>query len=291
MLTGAARTDVDLVVNFGYHRATDALARIAAALGNEADAATYRARAEAIRSAFQARWYDPGTRSVGNGSQAALALALDIGAVPPDDRPAVFANLTAAIAANGQHLNVGEIALPSAFRVLSSYGRDDLVHTLTTQPTSPSYGYFVARGATSLPEYWDMKSSQNHFMLGAIDEWFSARLAGIRQTDDSVAYRELVFQPAIVGGMTHAQASYRTPYGRVAVAWRLVGDAVRMDVTVPVGSTATVYVPLMGAGAPPATPPGAQALGIRRLVDGRDYAAFAVGSGDWTFGAGRGSAR
>jgi alpha-L-rhamnosidase len=285
LLTGSARTDVDLVVNAGYHRAVDSLARIAGALGEDADAAAYRAKAAAVRAAFQARWYDPVTHDVANGSQASLVLALDIGAIPADDRPAVVGRLTAAVEAAGRHLNVGEIALPAAFRVLSAAGRDDLVHAVATQTTSPGYGYFVTRGATSLPEYWDMTSSQNHFMLGSIDEWFSARLVGLRQADDSVAYRDLVVQPSVVGGMTHAQAAYRTPYGRVAVGWQLTGDTLRLEATVPVGSTATVYVPSAADVAPPATPPGTTAAGLRRLADGRDYATFTVGSGTWTFTA------
>jgi alpha-L-rhamnosidase len=284
LLSGPARTDPDLVANAGYLRAVDAMARIAATLGEDADAAAYRAKAAAVRAAFQAQWYDAGTHGVANGSQAALALALDVGAVPDVGRRAVFDRLTGAVAAAGGHLNVGEIALPAAFRVLSAFGRDDLVHALTTRATAPGYGYFVARGATSLPEYWDMAGSQNHFMLGAIDEWFSARLAGIRQADDSVAYRELVVQPSIVGGMTHARAAYRTPFGRAAVDWRLDGGVLRLHVTVPVGATAQVYVPT-GA-ALPAAPPGAGYLGIRREADGRDYAVFAVGSGDWAFTSG-----
>jgi alpha-L-rhamnosidase len=32
----------------------------------------------------------------------------------------------------------------------------------------------LERGATSLTEFWDGTGSQNHFMLGAIDKWFTA---------------------------------------------------------------------------------------------------------------------
>ena len=288
LLSGANRTNTDLVANFGYYRAADALARIAAALGDTAGAVAYRAKADAIRQAFQAAWYRPDTDSVANGSQASLILALDIGAVPAAGQAAAFATLTSAIRANGDHLNVGEIALPSAFRVLSGFGRADLVHRLTTQPTSPSYGFFVAGGATSLPEYWNLTGSQNHFMLGAIDEWFSSHLAGIQQTDDSVAYRKLVFRPSVVGGMTRASAGYRTPYGSVASAWTLVDGAVRLNVTVPVGSTATVYVPLTStvpAGQRPSAEAGAVYQGVETLTDGQRYARFAVGAGNWSFGA------
>ena len=290
LLTGAAKTDPDLVANFGYYRAADGLAKIAAVLGRDSDAATYRAKAEAIRNAFRARWYNAGAKSVANGSQASLIFALDIGAVPSADRAGcVREPRSSSIRANGNHLNVGEIALPSAFRVLSGYGRDDLVHTLTTQSTRPSYGYFVARGATSLPEAWDMSNSLNHFMLGAIDEWFSAHLAGIQQADDSVAYQNLVIRPSIVGGMTRAQAGYRTPYGQVDAGWKLVNGRVQLDATVPVGAVATIQVPLTSAvpsGQRPVSPTGAVFLGTETAAGGQRYAKFSVGAGTWTFGPG-----
>ena len=50
----------------------------------------------------------------------------------------------------------------------------------------PSYGYQVVCNATTLCEDWDGPNpehpvmSQNHFMLGAAEEWFYQVLAGIR---------------------------------------------------------------------------------------------------------------
>lgn len=48
--------------------------------------------------------------------------------------------------------------------------------------------------------------SQNHFMLGAIDEWFTAALGGIEQTPSSVGYADLLIAPAIVGDLTSVTA-------------------------------------------------------------------------------------
>ena len=168
---------------------------------------------------------------------------------------------------------------------------DDVIFRTVTQTTGPSYGAFVEAGMTALPEYWDMEGSLNHFMLGAVDEWFSSRLAGISQAEGSVAYERLVFKPTIVGGMSAAEAGYRTPYGRVATAWRCVDGVIGMTTTVPVGCTATVYVPLLGetGGPAPMHDSGAVYRGTATLEDG-EYARFEVGSGTWSFGTG-GSAR
>lgn len=287
-LSGSARTPINLVANFGYFRAVDGMAKIAAATGKTAEAASYAEKAAAIRSAFTAAYYNASSKSFGNNSQASNILALDIGAVPDADRQAVFDKVTADIAANNTHLTVGEIALPSVYRVLSSFGRDDLVHTLTVQPTKPSFGFFVQNGATSLPEYWDdTTGSRNHFMLGAIDEWFSKHLAGIDQEAGSVAYQKLVFTPSIVGGMTHAESGYRTPYGQVASSWTVEeSQAVSMSVTVPVGATATVNVPVPSsadASFVPSFQNGAVYKGRVSKPNGT-YASFAVSNGTWAFG-------
>jgi alpha-L-rhamnosidase len=106
-------------------------------------------------------------------------------------------------------------------------------------------------------------------MLGAIEEWFTASLAGIRQAEDSVAFERIVIRPAPVGDLTHAEAWYDTPRGRVSSAWRRPADGgLTLDVTVPPGRPARVELPLPDGWSEPAAPPapaGARSLGV---VDG-----------------------
>ncbi|WP_242895402.1 family 78 glycoside hydrolase catalytic domain [Actinomadura litoris] len=268
-----------VTATFGYHRAVSALARIAKVVGREADAAKYEALAKDIGDAFNAEYATGDT--YGSGSQACDAFALDMGVVPAARRDAVLAHLVDSIKAKGYHLTVGEIALPSVFHVLSAAGRDDVVHAFATQTGNPSYGYQVVHGATSLTENWDGPTSglsQNHFMLGAIDEWFHAGLAGLGQTDDSVGFETLLVRPSVVGDVTRAAATYETPRGRAASSWRRTGRRLRLDVTVPPGAKARVEFPLLGGNSRPSAPADARRLGVR---DGR--ALFEIGSGDWRF--------
>jgi len=60
----------------------------------------------------------------------------------------------------------------------------------------------------SLTEAWNAKrrSSQNHFMLGQINEWFSHDLAGIGQ--ETVGFKKFVFNPQPVGDITWAKADF-----------------------------------------------------------------------------------
>ncbi|MEU8802226.1 family 78 glycoside hydrolase catalytic domain [Spirillospora sp. NPDC048819] len=272
-------TPKGVTATFGYHRAVSALARIAEVIGEDADAAKYEALAGEIGSAFHAEYATGDT--YGSGSQACDALALDMGVVPAGKKDAVLAHLVDGIKTNGYHLTVGEISLPSVFHALSAAGRDDVVHAFAVQTGNPSYGYQVVHGATSLTENWDgptSGNSQNHFMLGAIDEWFHAGLAGLGQTDDSIAFETLLIRPSVVGDITHAAATYETPRGHAAASWRRTGRRLRLDVTVPPGTRARVEIPMPGGSARPSAPEDATWIGVQ---NGR--AVFEIGSGDWTF--------
>ena len=225
---------VGVTASYAYFESAATLGRIAGVLGRPEDAARYSALASAIRDAFVSRY-------VGDGHQATYALALDMGADTGLDE------LIADIRTRGNHVNVGIVALGPLFRALMAAGRDDVIYDIATQTTDPSYGYQVVNGATSLTEAWDGPTgygSQNHMMLGAIDEWFTAGLAGIRQAAGSTGYRRVEIRPAIVGELQHVYGSYRTPYGLIESEWtRSAGGSVILDVSIPANTDAVVYPP------------------------------------------------
>ena len=271
-----------VTATYAYHQDAVTLAKVARVLGKEAEARSYAALADEIADAFNARFLDAEHGTYANGTQASDALALDMGVVPAELRERVVDHLVASIRAAGDHLTVGEVALPALLRALSAAGRDDVVYDVATQTTNPSYGYQLVHGATSLTEYWDGPTgygSQNHWMMAGIGEWLSSGLGGIQAAPDAVGYDELVIRPAVVGRLTHAEASYRTPYGEVRSAWRRQGRTVELDVTVPANSAATVEMPVWeGAPGRPSASHGARFLGVEH---GR--ARYRVGSGRWSF--------
>ena len=126
---------------------------------------------------------------------------------------------------------------------MSRHGRDEFLWEVFKEPTPPSYGYFVQQGRTTIPEFWDLGSSQNHMILLQIDEWFSKGLAGLDQAPGSVGFDQIVIKPRLVGDLTHVAGSYETPRGRVASEWTRDAGGVHLTVDVPAGSNAKVYVP------------------------------------------------
>src|SRR5208282_6568112 len=146
------------------------------------------------------------------------------------------------------------------------------------QSDKPGYGYQLKMGATSLTEAWDAgrDSSQNHFMLGQIQEWFYHDLAGIQNAPDSAGFKNIVIKPQPVGDVTWVKASYNSIRGKIVSDWKRDGGGFTLNVSIPANTTAMVYVPTKSADAVKAE--GATLL---RMENGR--AVFAIGSGDYKF--------
>jgi alpha-L-rhamnosidase len=237
---------VGVTATYGYHRAASTMARAAELLGRTEDARAYAALADRIGAAFHERYFEPEGHTYAGGRQAADAIALDMGIVPAAERDAVLRHLVNSIRSADNHAIAGIVSLPALFRVLSAAGHDGVIFDIATATTNPSYGYQLSRGATALAEDWpgaDTTGSQNHMMFGAIDEWFTGGLAGIRQAPGSAGFRSLVIRPAIVGDLTHVRGAYRTPHGEVVCEWTRTGTGLTIHLTIPSNTSANLVIP------------------------------------------------
>lgn len=81
--------------------------------------------------------------------------------------------------------------------------------------------------------------SLNHFMMGAGDYWIH-RLSGLAQRPGSVRWNSIDYAPIVVGDLTYASSSYRTPTGEAKANWTLEGSELTYDIAVPLGSTGFV---------------------------------------------------
>ena len=91
-------------------------------------------------------------------------------------------------------------------------------------------------------------------MMWQIDEWFFRSLVGIRTytvlsaslegKDDSMqGYRKFIIASQPVGDLKYVKSSYETLYGTIVVEWTRQEDAFTLNVSVPVNTTAVVYLP------------------------------------------------
>ncbi|MDD3194703.1 MAG: family 78 glycoside hydrolase catalytic domain [Paludibacter sp.] len=245
-------TPVPYVATAYYYYDLKLMAALAVRVGNKLDAKLFGELATAVRERFNERWFDAATASYATGSQTALALAVYLDIVEPQYRKPVLDRLVQAIQEKGNRLTTGDVGNRYLFQVLATNGLNELMYDMHHHYEAPGYGFQLQFGATTLTEQWDprMGSSWNHFMMGQIDEWFFASLAGIRPEQ---GYKHIIIEPRIVGELSHVKASTGTIYGEVSVHWKRSGKQVDLTVILPVNTRATVRLPglsdqLVGSG-------------------------------------------
>jgi len=282
----AQLTPIALTATAIYYEDTRALARVAEHLGKADDARRYTAEAEQIKAAFNQKFFDPAKANYATGSQTANAMPLVLDLVPAEQRAAVLDAIVRDVRQRGNSITSGDVGYRYLLRALAEGGRSDVIYDMNHQSEKPGYGYQLKMGATSLTEAWnaDRRSSQNHFMLGQLIEWFYHDLAGIVPDPAGPGFKKIIIMPQPVGAITWAKASHDSVRGRIVSNWKREGEEFALEVTIPANTTATVYVPAKAAeevtesGTPSTRRPDVKLL---RYANGR--AVFGVSSGRYVF--------
>ena len=104
------------------------------------------------------------------------------------------------------HVGTGPVGGQYLCRVLAEGGRPDLVYTIASQKTYPSWGYMVENGATTIWELWNgntadpSMNSGNHVMLiGDYVVWLYENLAGIKTDPAHPGFKHILMKPQPVG--------------------------------------------------------------------------------------------
>jgi len=247
-----ATTDKDLIQTAYFARSTALLAKTATVLGKKEDAAEYASLEEKIRSAFQKEFVAPNGRLSSN-TQTAYALALAFELLPQAQRASAAARLADDVKKFG-HLTTGFLGTPFLCQTLSDYGYLDIAYMLLNRTEYPSWLYPLTKGATTIWERWDGikpdgtfqdpgMNSFNHYAYGAIGEWMYRIVTGIELDEAHPGYKHVLIQPQPGGGLTFANASVESIYGRVASGWKIADGRFALTIEVPANTTATVRLP------------------------------------------------
>ena len=281
-------TPIALTATAFYYQDATVMAQAAGWLGQPEAARTYAALADNIRTAFNQRFYNATNGSYATGSQCANAIPLVMGLCEPTNRPAVLAALVQDVRNHGNGLTAGDVGYRYLLRALAEAGRSDVIFDLNNQSDKPGYGMQLQKGATSLTEAWDARrdSSQNHFMLGQIVEWFYHDLAGISSDPAGPGFKRILINPQPVGTVTWVKASYDSLHGRISSHWERADGGFRLRVTIPPNTTATVFVPVRPGGTVrEGGRPAERSEGVQYLRTEAGRAVYAVASGEYDFQA------
>ena len=238
---------------FQYH--CRILAKIAAVLGKEDDAAFYDKEADCIREALMKKYFNPTTKQFAKNSQASNTLPLYLGMVNEADQEQVLNNIVEDIAQNDKHLTTGNLCTRYVIEVLFLHGMEDLAYDLLTQTSYPSWGYMIENNATTIWERWEYvtegplcgMASHNHPMNGAVGVCFHKYLAGIQVDESSPAFKNIIIKPIIPSQMSYVAATLNTMRGQIKSSWKKEKGNFTQEVTIPFNCTGQVFVPLLNS--------------------------------------------
>jgi len=238
-------TPMGLTATAYYYYDLCIMEKVATLLNKKTDALLYKTQAAAVKKAFNKAYFNTTTKQYGNGSQTSNAMPLYMNLVEEKYKKAVLNNLITDIQNNDNKVTAGDIGYRYLLQVLSKAGRSDVIFDMNSRSDVPGYGYQLQQGATALTESWQALPtvSNNHLMLGHLMEWFYESLAGIKQADNSVGYKNIIIQPQVVGNITSAQASYHSAHGIIQSAWQITGKQFQLTVNIPANTTAQIILP------------------------------------------------
>jgi len=245
---GSQLTPIEFTASAIYFYDYELMAKMATLIGEKEDALKFEKKAEIIKKAFNDKFFnaEKGIYSTGSNTTMAMPLALNI--AEPQNRKIVAANLAADIRKNGNSFTCGDVGYRFLLKALAMEGYSDLIYDMNNQSEKPGYGYQLKMGATALTEKWNADpgmGSQNHFMLGQINEWFFHDLVGIGVDDngDGAGFQKIIIKPMVVGDLKWVKGSYQSVSGLISTEWKHENGLFTLHLSVPANTTATVYIP------------------------------------------------
>ncbi len=217
--------------------------KISEVAGEKDDEKFYAARAEEVKKAINAKYYNEKTHSYAGGTQTENAMPITLGVAPEKDRAAIAENVVKDVIARNYHSTCGNVGYRHLFYVLGEFGYQDAAIKILENPEYPGWGYMVENGATSVWERWESEMSNemdsfDHPMFGSYDAFFYAFLGGITVDDNAFACDKITISPVKPSGMTYVNCSYETIRGKVVSDWKQDGDKTLYHVEIPCGVTA-----------------------------------------------------
>jgi len=201
--------------------------------------------AQGLRTAIREKLINLENMTAVGECQTSQAMALYYNIFNEHEKQAAGAQLLRFITEMDGHIDTGILGARVIFHVLSDLGASDLAFNMIIRPDYPSYGNWVARGATSLWENFHPEDkriwSRNHHFFGDISGWFIQRIGGIRYNRDGDG--RVYITPGFIDVLDFAEAFHISPYGKIFVKWVRDNGSIVLDITVPDGCAGDIVLP------------------------------------------------
>lgn len=251
--------------HFFYVTALALQTECATRLGIASDVSRYSGLLKAARQLYISKYFHSATGCFGNCTDISQIFGLtlvakaDSALLSKDEEAKAWAQALTWFGEDGKYegrFGGGIVSLKLLYPLLDAHGMSDLglkFQLHTDKP--PSFGYWIAQGATTLFEYWgnaaystpNLLNSYNHIMYGGSGSWYYSTLAGLQRAPGSRSWRNLIIAPPAPGALsnlTWANASIDTPMGLVGSAWSVTRQGrYTLHATVPTNAQAQIVMP------------------------------------------------
>lgn len=286
------KTDGTLLATAYYYKIMLIMERFAILLNLADDATHYSRKAQIIKDSFNNKFFDAITGRYGNNTVTANLLPLAFGMVPKEKEVLTFQNIVdKTMDEFNCHVSTGVIGMQWLMRTLTQYGRGDIAMKLTTNRDYPSWGYMIEKGATTIWELWNgdtadpaMNSANHVMLLGDLIVWYFENLAGIKNSEASYGFKEIIMKPSVLEGLKYVKASYNSVYGLISSEWHCKNNKFEWNISIPANTTALVYIPAINLeDIKESDVPLKQSEDIQFISSEKRYVKLRIGSGNYRF--------
>lgn len=252
----AATTHKYLIADAYLIQMTRLLSNISNALGRADEAERHASDRLELISAFHEAWIEP-YDLIANVTQSALALGIRFDIFDSETRPRAAETLNSIIANNSYLVGTGFAGTQQLGFALSSINSTSTFYNMLLQTQVPSWLYQVVMGGTTTWERWDSllpngtingsgMTSFNHYAFGSVADWIHQKIGGLAPAIPGWKVVQVAPEPG--GGITNADASYLSPYGKVSTSWTVgtEGKGFSLEVIVPPNARAEIVLPGSG---------------------------------------------
>ncbi|MEV0353687.1 family 78 glycoside hydrolase catalytic domain [Nonomuraea sp. NPDC050680] len=243
------RTSPVMLQTAAVIRSLRALAELEAVAGDGCEVARREREADALASTARAVLHDPLTHEWADSGQGSAAVALASGLASDEaERRALADQIRVDMRVRGDRVSTGFAATQLLVRAMAEADGGTALIAAVRQPEQPGIGAMLTTGPGTFWETWWIDdenagvASLDHIGLAApFAAWAWTYVAGIRPLAEG--YRRFAVAPCLLGPVTRIDVTVETVRGTIALGWRLDGDTLTLELTVPVGSTALVDLP------------------------------------------------
>ncbi len=220
-----------------FVKTLELMIKIAKIVGREEDVPKFSDMIERKKAVIKAAFYNPNNSTFVGNLQGGSAFALDIGLGDERTKEAFIKYYE-----KYPYFDTGIFGTEIVGRLLCEYGRADILRKMICATEPQGYGRWRETGATTLWEYWHNPRSMSHPMFGSTVSLLYEYVLGIRQTDESSGYSDILISPALNAGVTRAEGYVTAPCGKISVSYVIADGELTLTATVPSSVKATVSV-------------------------------------------------